>query len=190
MLSSIHPLGERARSNRWPVTFGAFALGAMLAGATLGGTVAFVGDRVRFSSTSALVPAVVIGAAALADLFRWPVPTPHRQVNERWIGTYRGWVYGLGFGMQLGVGFATYLVTWAIPALVLVLAWIGDPVVGLWVGALFGLGRTLPLAAAGWINRPDRLTSFNRAVASLAQPAQFVAAILLLTLAAIGGLAA
>ena len=29
------------------------------------------------------------------------------KVNERWLDEYRGWVYGLGYGAQLGVGVTT-----------------------------------------------------------------------------------
>ena len=38
---------------------------------------------------------------------RLRVPGPRRQVNERWLDEYRGWVYGLGFGAQLGLGVTT-----------------------------------------------------------------------------------
>jgi hypothetical protein len=31
-------------------------------------------------------------------------PSWQRQVDERWLTTYRGWVYGAGFGFQLGAG--------------------------------------------------------------------------------------
>ena len=36
-------------------------------------------------------------------------PGPRRQVNERWLDEYRGWVYGLGFGAQLGLGVTTVI---------------------------------------------------------------------------------
>lgn len=182
MLSSIHPLGERARSNRWSLTLGAFAVGSIAAGGVLGLTAATLGRLVGLPRTSMVLPIAVIALAGIADLLGVSVPTPHRQVNERWIGTYRGWVYGLGFGVQLGAGFATYVVSWALPALMFVLAWIGDPTAGAVVGALFGAGRSIPLAAAGWIDRPDRLATFHRAVASLARPVRFASAALLLTL--------
>ncbi len=187
MLSSIHPLGERARSNRWWVTVAAFAVGASIGGAVLGVVAAVAGASTRFSSAPASVLLVAVGAAAVADLLRIRVPTPHRQVNERWIGTYRGWVYGGGFGLQLGAGLATYVVTWLVPALVVSIAWIGDPVAGAWVGATFGLSRTIPLLAAGWIDRPDRLGAFHQKVAAIAAPTHSVAAATALALVIAGG---
>lgn len=189
MLSSIHPLGERARSNRWSVTVAAFALGAAIGGGALGMVAAVLGAASRFSSVTSIVPVMVVAGAAVADLLRVPVPTPHRQVNERWIGTYRGWVYGGGFGLQLGLGFATYVVTWLVPALVVTIAWIGDPTTGAWIGAVFGLSRTLPLLAAGWIDRPDRLGAFHQRVAAFAVPSHFAAAVIVLALAVARGVA-
>ena len=35
------------------------------------------------------------------------VPGPRRQVDERWLDEYRGWVYGAGYGAQLGLGVTT-----------------------------------------------------------------------------------
>jgi hypothetical protein len=187
MLSSIHPLGERARANRWGVTVAAFAAGATGAGALLGLLAALVGAATRLSESPVGVPVVVLGVAALLEVAGVPVPTPHRQVNERWIGTYRGWVYGIAFGAQLGAGFATYVVTWAVPALVLTIAWLGDPTLGTAVGAVFGIGRTLPVLAAGWIDRPDRLSTFNRGLAGVARSAHVTGAASLILLAVSAG---
>jgi hypothetical protein len=41
-------------------------------------------------------------------------PGPRRQVDERWLDRYRGWVYGLGYGAQLGVGVTTVIVSSAV----------------------------------------------------------------------------
>ena len=53
-------------------------------------------------------------AAGILDLSRLTPWTPRRQVNEDWIGRYRGWVYGAGFGAQLGLGFAVFVMTCAV----------------------------------------------------------------------------
>jgi hypothetical protein len=179
MLSSIHPLGERARSNRWWVTVAAFTVGSTTAGALLGAGSAVVGAALPVTPSPGWV-AAVIAVAGVADLAGIPVPWLRRQVNERWIGAFRGWVYGVAFGAQLGIGLSTYVVTWAVPALVVALGLIGDPMVGLIAGLLFGVGRSLPLLAAGWIDRPSRLGRFHEAMAGLATPARFTAAVALL----------
>jgi hypothetical protein len=187
MLSSIHPLGERARSNRWWLTVTAFTVGSLTAGGILGASSALLGSLVP-ASPSALWVALVIATAGLADLAGVRVPWLHRQVNERWIGTFRGWVYGISFGAQLGAGLSTYVVTWAVPAMVITIGLIGDPIVGLIAGVLFGAGRAVPLLAAGWIDRPSRLGRFHEVMARLAAPAHLTAATAMLVGAAALGL--
>ena len=39
------------------------------------------------------------------------LPWHHRQVNEQWLDHYRPWLYGVGFGWQIGCGLATYIMT-------------------------------------------------------------------------------
>jgi hypothetical protein len=190
MLSSIHPLGERARSNIWGTTVAAFAVGSMGAGAALGVLASIGGAATGLAATPAMVPAIALSIAATFEVTRLPVPTPHRQVNERWIGTYRGWVYGLGFGAQLGAGFATYVVTWTVPALVLTIAWLGDPALGAIIGAVFGFGRSVPVLAAGWIDRPARLSLFNQRLAGAARTAHVVGVLALTALAMTAGIVA
>ncbi|MFG0265699.1 MAG: hypothetical protein ACF8AM_11210 [Rhodopirellula sp. JB055] len=108
--------------------------------------------------------------AAGLDLVKLRPPGPHRQVNEDWIGAFRGWVYGGAFGAQLGAGAATYVVTWLVWALAVSAVAVGDPLGGAIVGAAFGVGRSVFPLAAGWIDRPSRLTAFNRSMAAVAVP--------------------
>jgi hypothetical protein len=131
--------------------------------------------------------AAVMALAGVADLLRIAVPGPHRQVNEHWIGAYRGWVYGGAFGFQLGLGFSTYVVTWGTPGLVLASALLADPVAGVSLGLGFGLGRTLPLLAAAWIDRPSRLAGFHRAMARIGAPAHVAVAVAMLAAGALLG---
>ena len=49
--------------------------------------------------------------AALGGLH---LPPTRRQVNERWLDQFRLWVYGAGFGWQIGTGLATYVKTAAV----------------------------------------------------------------------------
>ena len=67
-----------------------------------------VGDR-RPSSILALLAA--LGLAADLRLGGLRLPGPRRQVDERWLHRYRGWVYGVGFGFQLGFGLLTVVTT-------------------------------------------------------------------------------
>lgn len=170
MLSSIHPLGERARHNRWAVTAGALVIGAVLTGTAGGAVLGWLGSLLPDGGWRWPAALVVVVAAGGADLLRIAPPGPHRQVNEDWIGTYRGWVYGAGFGAQLGSGFSTYVVTWGVWATALLAVLTATPTGGAVVGAAFGLGRSVFPLAAGWIDRPSRLTEFNRRMADFATP--------------------
>src|ERR1700756_4173514 len=105
MLASITPLGERGRQSNWAVTTTAFALAATGSGVALGAALGAAGSLVLGAHASpspavrlAVVAALAAGAAAI-DV-RGHVPGPRRQVDERWLRAYRGWVYGAGFGAQ------------------------------------------------------------------------------------------
>src|SRR3954452_5946826 len=119
MLSSIHPLGERGRGNHWFVTAGWYVGGSTAAGAMVGAALGWAGTSLTNnvpSSASLAAVAVVCALAVAADLVasRRPSMKPpswRRQVNEDWLGRYRGWFYGAGFGFQLGLGVATIVTT-------------------------------------------------------------------------------
>jgi hypothetical protein len=180
MLSSIHPLGERARHNRWGITVTAMTVGSVGAAALVGFALGGLGAMaIPFAGEAASLLIVGSGAVAagVADLAKIRVPGPHRQVNETWIGPYRGWVYGGAFGVQLGAGLATYVVTWGMYAVFLAELLSGSAVAGAIIGGVFGAGRALLPLAAGWIDRPSRLTAFHQNMAAWATPAARLAAI-------------
>ncbi|MDQ1377596.1 MAG: hypothetical protein QOE15_1769 [Acidimicrobiaceae bacterium] len=169
MLASIVPLVERARNQNWGLTVAAYVVGSVVGGALLGATSGLLGaivlghggvDRPGVLVTLALSAA--IGATIDLGVAGLRVPTVRRQVNEDWLHRYRGWVYGFGFGVQLGVGVVT-IVTSAIVYLMLVLAfltasWPGAAV----IGGVFGLARALPIVATAGIATPARLREFHR----------------------------
>lgn len=72
------------------------------------------------------------------------MPSWRRQVDERWLTAYRGWVYGLGFGVQLGFGLVTIITSTSTYAVVLLAALSGQVGAGLAIGGTFGLVRALP----------------------------------------------
>lgn len=194
MLSSIHPLGERARNNRWLVTVAAFTIGAAVAGALVGSALGWLGGLLLPGLDETMGFAIIGVTALLAgllDVFGVPVPGPKRQVNEHWIGTYRGWVYGGAFGFELGAGLMTYVVTWSVYALLAAEFVLGSPLTGALVGAVFGLGRSLALFMAGSIDRASRLTAFHARMARLGPPVRNFAGYTVVALGALsiaGGL--
>lgn len=170
MLASITPLGERARRSRWGLTVSAYLMGSVLGGGALGGVLGFAGKLLG----AALGPresgwwlgafALVCVAATAFDLgvAGLRLPTVRRQVNENWLHAYRGWVYGLGFGVQLGAGVVTTVVTAAVYVTFALALLTSSPVLGSVVGATFGLARAVPVLAAGRLTTPDRLRDAHR----------------------------
>src|SRR3954454_13702376 len=113
MLTSITPLGERGRGSRWGVTFAFMLLGGAAGGTLVGLLAGGLGSLVLGDADGdagrLLVLGVLLAVAIAFDLGLGGVrlPTVRRQVDERWLSAYRGWVYGIGFGFQLGTGVAT-----------------------------------------------------------------------------------
>ncbi len=170
MLSSIHPLGERARNHKWWITVSAFTLGAILSGATVGGVLGLAGQRLLSAidpTTRLAITAGVVIVGGVLDLLRVKPVGSTRQVNENWIGHYRGWVYGGAFGMQLGAGIFTFIVTWGIYSTLAAELFTASATLGALVGGIFGMGRSLAIILAVRIDRPSRLTSFHRRMADL-----------------------
>jgi len=168
MLLSIHPFGERSKGNRFGVTATAHVVGAAVGGALLGlvlgaaGIVLaeVVGEPVRL----ALLLVVVVTAAVLEAVGRRP-PTWRRQVNEMWLTTYRGWVYGGGFGLQLGAALATIVTSPLTYVMVASALLVGSVWAGVLIGATFGLARGLTLLAAARVRQPADLVQLHRALA-------------------------
>ena len=70
-------------------------------------------------------------------------PFLRRQVNEDWLSRYRSWLYGSGFGWQIGVGFTTYIMTAAVPLTIVFAALSASPWAALGIAVVFGLARGL-----------------------------------------------
>ncbi len=169
MLTSISPLGERARHNRWSVTAGAYAAGSVVAAGAVGGVLGGAGSLLPLAgATRAAVVALVAIAALVVDGGLLPLPTVRRQVNEDWLNRYRGWVYGAGFGAQLGVGVATIVTSATVYVALAAEAMVGSAVAGAAVGATFGLVRAAPLLAVRRTASYSQLVDQHRHLVALA----------------------
>jgi hypothetical protein len=195
MLASINPLGERARNQRWSVTAVAYGLGSTTGGALFGAALGSIGglSRHRLPASATVAIAVVLCATAAmvdagsATTRRW-LPSPRRQVDERWLGRYRGWVYGLGFGAQLGVAVATVVTASAVYLVLVGEGLAPSALAGAVVGTAFGGVRGTSVLLAARVDSPARLSSFHRRFAALERPAA-AAALLLQGVVAVTALA-
>ena len=163
MLTSISPLGERARAHRWWLTAMAYVVGSASGGAGIGVLLGVAGSALTGPATRAAAVALV-GCAALEVAGR--LPHGRRQVDEDWLTRYRGVVYGFGYGAQLGLGVVT-IVTSASTYAVLALALLsGSAQSGFLIGASFGVARALPLLAMAGVTTPQRLRSVGGRLAA------------------------
>lgn len=192
MLSSITPMTEAGRGNRFSRTAAWFLVGAVVGGLSIGvlaaAGAALVGLAGLAIETRWAVGAVAAVATASIDLGAFGIELPifKRQVNDAWLRRYRSWVYGAGFGWQIGFGVATYIMTAGV-FLTIALAVIGaSPLLAVAIGATFGLVRgsavylgrsaTTP-AALGAVHA--RLDALGPAARLAALVAQLVAAVAL-----------
>jgi hypothetical protein len=156
MLSSITPLGERGRHSRWGMTVTAYLLGSLAAATGLGAVLGALGGLLPVPGRP-VVLAVALLAGAVADATSRTPARPRRQVDEDWLARYRGWVYGVGFGFQLGLGVVTILSTAAVLALWLAALLTGSALFGALLGTAFGAARAAPVFAMRRVVDPATL---------------------------------
>lgn len=183
MLSSLTPFGERVRGHRYPVTAAWFVAGATVGGASLGAvavlaalasSAAGVG---RHPLPVALIAAVIalLGAAIDAEVFGRVLPVVRRQVNDRWLSRYRGWVYAGGFGWQIGSGITTYVMTSAVFVFVALAAVSGHPVAAMCVATGFGTARGAAVLLTSRASDPHALRVLHQKLDRAAEPVRWIA---------------
>lgn len=190
MLSSIHPLGERAKGNRFGLTATAFAVGATLGGVATGALASLLGLAlgavVPDEAAVAVVVAVALAGAAFERSGR-ALPSLRRQVDEDWLHEYRGWVYGAGFGFQLGAGVLTYITSAAVPVAVVAALLVDHPLGAVAIMGTFGFGRGLSIIPARSIDTSDRLVAFHRRLQATAPAVRTLSTSALVAAALAGG---
>ena len=123
-----------------------FAAGGVIGGAITFGGLAWIGSALGAASTAVAV--AIAGVAAACEAIGVRIfPQIRRQVPEP---CRRGIPLPLAaalYGVLLGLGFTTFVLTWAVWALAGISVALGDPVIGVAVGVAFGIGRALPVVA-------------------------------------------
>jgi hypothetical protein len=144
-----------------------YLAGSVVGGAALGGGLGAFGSLLRAGTSTRLalgVLALVVATGIALDLgvLGSRLPTVHRQVNEDWLSRYRGWLYGFGFGLQLGAGIATVVAISAVYAAFAAALLSGSAGAGLLIGAGFGLARATMLFTVVRVRRADQLVAVDR----------------------------
>src|SRR3954466_506555 len=163
MLASITPLGERGRGASWRRTVTAYVVASTVGGAAIGAVLGALGMVLHVQDTQwTLVAAGLLALVAAALDLAGRLPTVRRQVDETWMTRYRDWVYGAGFGLQLGVGAMTIVTSASLYLTWIVELMTGDAALGATVGAAFGLSRGAPLLGTAHIATADTLRGAQR----------------------------
>ena len=74
------------------------------------------------------------------------LPQLRRQLPEHWRRVMPMPVAAGLYGVLLGLGFTTFVLTFGVFALAGIVFAVGEPAVGIAVGLAFGVGRALPIA--------------------------------------------
>jgi len=194
-LSMVETLGPQGYAGRLRTTLVAcvtFSLGAVAGGVATFGGLALLGAALGAGSAGAAALVALAAAAGEARGLRI-VPQVRRQVPEGWRRTLPVPLAAGLYGVLLGLGFTTFILSFAVWALAGIAVALGDPALGLAIGVAFGVGRALPVVAlapggsgAPMAERPEVLRALRRidavalvacAVALGAAPAQAAAAI-------------
>ncbi|HEY8581874.1 MAG TPA: hypothetical protein VIL49_02975 [Capillimicrobium sp.] len=149
MIDTLGPTGHDAGRRRTVAACAAFGLGAPLGGAITFGGLALLGSAISpaLPGSAALGVGIAIAAvAALLDGAGVPVaPQLRRQVPESWRRSLPLPAAGFLYGILLGLGFTTYVLAFALPALAAISVAVADPALGVVLGLAFGVGRALPI---------------------------------------------
>jgi hypothetical protein len=146
MVETLAPAGYAGRLRTALVACATFTLGALAGGVLTFGGLALLGDAV---GAGAPAVAAVLALAAAAGEARGAriVPQVRRQVPEAWRRVMPLPLAAGLYGVLLGLGFTTFILSFAVWALAGISVALGDPPLGLAIGLGFGAGRALPVVA-------------------------------------------
>ena len=133
---------------------------------TFGG-LGLLGQALGAGGTGAAAVAAVVAVAAAIGEARGVriVPQVRRQVPESWRRVLPVPLAAGLYGVLLGLGFTTFILTFAVWALAAVSVALGDPQLGAVLGLAFGVGRALPVIALAPVAETDRGNAAHAAMA-------------------------
>jgi hypothetical protein len=167
MVDTLAASGYAQRMRTTALSCATFAAGALAGGAATFGGLALLGAAFGHAGGAAVaVAAALLLAAAAGDAGgRRIVPQVRRQVPESWRRVLPVPLAAGLYGVLLGLGFTTFVLSFAVYALAGVCLALGTPAVGLAVGLAFGAGRILPVVALAPLQDSDRGIEWAAAMA-------------------------
>ncbi len=147
MVDTLAPHGYAQRLRTTAVACVTFAAGAVIGGVATFGGLALLGARLGagHGAAVAIAGALLLAAAAGDAAGRRIVPQVRRQVPEGWRRTLPVPLAAGLYGVLLGLGFTTFVLSFAVYALAAACLVLGDGTVGLVVGLAFAAGRIGPV---------------------------------------------
>jgi hypothetical protein len=149
--SMVETIGLAGDAGRRPTTLAAcatFLPGAVLGGIATFGALSLLGQAIHGAggAVAYLAAALIAITAAVAEARGLRIaPQIRRQLPEGWRWTMPLPLAAALYGILLGLGFTTFVLTFGVWALAGISLALGDPILGLIVGAAFGIGRALPV---------------------------------------------
>jgi hypothetical protein len=168
MLSSLNPVSETARGNRFWLTAVWYVVGAVVGGALLGLVCAGLALVWPFAAAPVVLVVALVAVASDTAVFGRSLPDHPRQVDERWLVKYRRWIYAGGYGLQIGTGFATYIMTAAVYLTAVLAVASGSFWTAFGLCVVFGAVRGLTIVVAAFARTPALLRTIHARLAALA----------------------
>lgn len=147
MVETLAPAGYAGRLRTSLLACATFTVGSLAGGAATFGGLALIGSLLGAGTPTALGAGAVLALAAAVGEARGMriVPQVRRQVPESWRRVLPLPVASGLYGALLGLGFTTFILSFAVWALAGISIALGDPLLGLLIGLGFGAGRAVPV---------------------------------------------
>ncbi len=147
MVDTLAPHGYARRMRITAIACATFAAGALVGGVATFGGLALLGQALGagHGAAVAIAAALLLAAAAGDAAGRRILPQVRRQVPESWRRVLPVPLAAALYGVLLGLGFTTFVLSFAVYALAAACLFLGDATIGLVVGLAFAAGRIVPV---------------------------------------------
>ena len=147
MVDTLAPHGYAQRMRITALACLTFAAGALAGGVATFGGLALIGGALgaQHGAAVAIAAALLLAAAAGDAAGRRIVPQVRRQVPEAWRRVLPVPLAAGLYGVLLGLGFTTFVLSFAVHGLAAACLVLGDTTVGVVVGVAFATGRIVPV---------------------------------------------